>query len=603
MNSPTSVARFEELTRLFDFPRYQLKHCPLEIALATKIEGRWKTVSSAEFVELCELFSLGMIELGMNPGDKVALISHNNRYEWNVTDIGLLQAGGIDVPIYATLADDDVAYILNHSESRWCFVSNGELWEKVMRVKHRCPLLVGVYSYLPVEGAVSWTQVIEKGKLSLRREELQQRMDAIAPSDLATIIYTSGTTGIPKGVMLSHSNLATNSTHCHDRIPVTEGAIALSFLPVCHVYERMLTYLYCWKGIPVYHGESLETVGDNIREVKPHIFTAVPRLLEKVFDRIMLKGSELTGVKRALFFWAVALAERYDTLERSVWYNIRLKLARKLIFSKWMDALGGRVIAVVSGSAALNPRLARIFLAAGINIQEGYGLTETSPVITVNGKTESDKRIGCVGRPIAHVEVSIAPDGEILCKGPNVMMGYYKNPELTAEVVDSEGWFHTGDIGVVHPDGHLQITDRKKEIFKTSGGKYVAPQILENTFKESRFIEQIMVIGEGEKHPAAFIQPDFAFLKDWCGRKKIAFGALDEVLSNPKVVERFEREIAEYNKRFGQWEQIKKFELTPEVWSIDTGHLTPTLKLKRRAILQRYATLYEHIYGRPATRS
>ena len=602
MNSPTSVARFDELTRLFDFPRYQLKHCPLDISLATKIDGRWKTLSSAEFVELTELFSLGMIELGMNPGDKVALISHNNRYEWNVSDIGLLQAGGIDVPIYATLADEDVAYILNHSESRWCFVSNAELWEKVMRVKSRCPMLVGVYSYLPVEGAVSWEQVLERGRLSAQRDELRRRMDSIKPADLATIIYTSGTTGVPKGVMLSHSNLSTNSTHCHDRIPVTEGAIALSFLPVCHVYERMLTYLYCWKGIPVYHGESLETVGDNIREVKPHIFTAVPRLLEKVFDRIMLKGSELTGIKRALFFWAVDLAERYDTRNRSGWYDLRLKLARKLIFSKWMEALGGRVIAVVSGSAALNPRLARIFLAAGINIQEGYGLTETSPVISVNGKTESDKRIGCVGRPIAQVEVAIAPDGEILCKGPNVMMGYYKNPELTAEVIDSAGWFHTGDIGIVHPDGHLQITDRKKEIFKTSGGKYVAPQILENTFKESRFIEQIMVIGEGEKHPAAFIQPDFAFLKDWCARKKIDYSSPELTLAHPKVIERFEREIAEYNKRFGQWEQIKKFELTPEVWSIETGQLTPTLKLKRRAILQRYAALYERIYGRPAAR-
>ncbi|MBI1316607.1 AMP-binding protein [bacterium] len=599
MSSASADTRFDALARLFDFPRYQLTHCPLEVSLSTKIDGKWVSLSSAEFVAQSELLSLGLMELGLQPGDKVALISHNNRYEWNVTDIGVLQAGGVDVPIYATLSDEDVAYILNHSESRWCFVSNDELWRKVMRIKHQCPQLEAVYCYLPVEGGMSWTQVLERGRRSERRTEFEERMAAVRPSDLATIIYTSGTTGVPKGVMLSHSNLATNSTHCHDRIPVTDGAIALSFLPVCHVYERMLTYLYCWKGIPVYHGESLDTVGDNIREIKPHIFTAVPRLLEKVFDRIMLKGSELTGVKRALFFWAVGLAERYDTLDRSALYNVQLGIARKLIFSKWLEALGGRVVAVVSGSAALNPRLARIFLAAGVNIQEGYGLTETSPVISVNGKTESDKRIGCVGRPIANVEVRIAEDGEILCKGPNVMMGYYKNPELTAEIIDAEGWFHTGDIGTLHPDGHLQITDRKKEIFKTSGGKYVAPQMLENALKESRFIEQIMVIGEGEKHPAALVQPDFAFLKDWCDRKKIPYTTPEQIIAEPRVKARIEREVNEINKRFGQWEQIKKIELTPDVWSIDSGHLTPTLKLKRRNILKRYTGLYERIYEKP----
>jgi len=599
MSSAPADARFEALTRLFDFPRYQLAHCPLEKSLSTKIDGKWVSLSSAEVVAQAEWLSLGLMEMGLQPGDKVALISHNNRYEWNITDIGVLQAGGVDVPIYATLSDEDVAYILNHSESRWCFVSNAELWSKVMRVKHQCPQLEAVYCYLPVEGGMSWTQVLERGRRSERRDELVQRMAAVQPSDLATIIYTSGTTGVPKGVMLSHSNLATNSTHCHDRIPVTDGAIALSFLPVCHVYERMLTYLYCWKGIPVYHGESLDTVGDNIREIQPHIFTAVPRLLEKVFDRIMLKGSELTGAKRALFFWAVGLAERYDTLNRSAFYNFQLGIARKLIFSKWLEALGGRVVAVVSGSAALNPRLARIFLAAGVNIQEGYGLTETSPVISVNGKSESDKRIGCVGRPIANVDVRIAEDGEILCKGPNVMMGYYKNPELTAEIIDAEGWFHTGDIGTLHPDGHLQITDRKKEIFKTSGGKYVAPQILENALKESRFIEQIMVIGEGEKHPAALIQPDFAFLKDWCDRKKVPYTSPEQMIVEPRVKARIEREVAEINKRFGQWEQVKKIELTPDVWSIDAGHLTPTLKLKRRNILKRYAGLYERIYEKP----
>lgn len=570
--------------------------------MATKIDGEWKTISSQEYVEMAEHFSLGLIELGVTAGDKIGLITHNNRYEWNVSDIGILQLGAVDVPVYPTISDDDTAYIFNDAEVTFCFVSNDELYQKVMRIKDRIPSLKAVYTFLPVDGAPNWEEVLESGRKSARSAELQKAMDAVNEEDLATLIYTSGTTGKPKGVMLSHKNIASNATDCRDRFPVSSGSWALSFLPICHIFERMLSYLYSWKGIPIYFGQSLETVGDDIREVKPHIFTAVPRLLEKVFDKIMAKGSDLTGVKKSLFFWAVGLAEEFELSGKSFGYSMKLALARKLIFSKWHEALGGNVRAIASGSAALNPKLTRIFLAAGINIQEGYGLTETSPVISVNGRPLEDKLIGGVGRPIKNVMVRIADDGEITVKGPNVMMGYYKQPELTAEVLSSEGWFKTGDIGEINDQGHLRITDRKKEIFKTSGGKYVAPQIMENTFKESRFIEQIMVIGESEKHPAALVQPEWEYVRDWCAKKGVEFGSEDQVVKDQRLIDRISEEIDKANKQFSQWEQVKKFELTPESWTIDAGHLTPTLKLKRKNIIKSYADLYEGIYGHPPIR-
>jgi long-chain acyl-CoA synthetase len=570
--------------------------------MATKINGEWKTISSQEYVEMAEHFSLGLMELGVSAGDKIGLITHNNRYEWNVSDIGILQLGAVDVPVYPTISDEDTAYIFNDAEVTLCFVSNDELYQKVMRIKDQIPSLKAVYTFLPVDDAPNWEEVLESGRKSDRSAELQKAMDSVNEEDLATLIYTSGTTGKPKGVMLSHKNIATNATDCQDRFPVSSGSWALSFLPVCHIFERMLSYLYSWQGIPIYFGQSLETVGDDIREVQPHIFTAVPRLLEKVFDKIMAKGSDLTGVKKSLFFWAVGLAEEFELSGKSFGYNLQLALARKLIFSKWHEALGGNVRAIASGSAALNPKLTRIFLAAGINIQEGYGLTETSPVISVNGRPLEDKLIGGVGRPIENVMVRIAEDGEITVKGPNVMMGYYKQPELTAEVLSSQGWFKTGDIGEINDQGHLRITDRKKEIFKTSGGKYVAPQIMENTFKESRFIEQIMVIGESEKHPAALVQPEWEFVKDWCAKNGVEFGSTDQVVKDQRLIDRISEEIEKANQSFSQWEQVKKFELTPESWTIDAGHLTPTLKLKRKNITKSYADLYERIYGHPPIR-
>ncbi|MFN4299331.1 MAG: AMP-dependent synthetase/ligase [Thermaurantimonas sp.] len=584
-------------TRLFDFPKYQLEKKPLSVSLASKRNGKWIEISTKEYVEAAEHIALGLMELGIKPDDKVALISTNNRFEWNFCDIGIMQCGAINVPVYPTASEDDYIYIFNDAEVKICFVSDRPLYEKVMRIKSQVPTLSKIYVFDEEPDLPNYKEVVELGKNSGRRAELKSIMQSIKPEQLATLIYTSGTTGRPKGVMLSHRNIASNVMNCQDRLPITDGGVALSFLPMCHIYERMLNYLYCYNFISVYYAESMDTIGENLREVRPTIFTAVPRLLEKVFVKIMDKGATLTGIKKALFYWAVGLAEEYDIKGKSLFYKIKLAIARKLIFKKWQEALGGRVLAVASGAAALNPRLCRIFLAAGINIQEGYGLTETSPVIAVNCPKNDGTRIGTVGRPINECIVKIAEDGEILVKGPNVMMGYYKKPELTAEVIDADGFFHTGDIGEMVEGQFLKITDRKKEIFKTSGGKYIAPQIMENKFKESRFIEQIMVIGENEKHPAAFIQPDFVFLKQWCERKGIPYTSNEEIIKNPKVIERIQKEVDRYNEEFGNWEKIKKFELTPDVWSIEAGHLTPTMKLRRKVILKKYEDLYKKIYA------
>lgn len=584
-------------TRLFDVPHYQLAHSPLQDALANKVNGEWIKISTQEYVDKAAQISSALIEKGIQPNDKIAIISYNNRWEWNVMDIGILQAGAIDVPMYPTASEEDYNYIFNDCEAKICFVSNVELYEKVKRVQPECPHLKEVYIFDDEAGIPNWNEVLELGAANPHPDEMQKRMDAVKKEDLATLIYTSGTTGRPKGVMLSHWNIVSNVLDCQDRLPLNTEGRAISFLPLCHVFERMLIYLYSYSGVPIYYAESLDTIGENIREVKPVIFTAVPRLLEKIFDKIMTTGAELTGIKKAIFFWAVSVAEEYDIKGKGAFYNFKLKLARKLIFSKWQVALGGNVEAIASGSAALNPRLARIFLAAGINIQEGYGLTETSPVISVNCPLNDGTRIGTVGRPINNVEVKIAEDGEILAKGPNIMMGYYNQPEKTREVLTEDGWFHTGDIGELVEGQYLKITDRKKEMFKTSGGKYVAPQIMENTFKESRFIEQIIVIGEGEKHPAAFIQPDFHFLEDWCKRKHIPYESPEKAVQNEQIIARYQREVGHFNERYGNWERVKKFELTPTVWSVEGGELTPKLSLRRKPITFKYKDLYVKIYG------
>ncbi len=581
-------------TRLFDFIFYQLENFPKKDALAGKVDGKWQKYSTQEVIDIANSLSDGLLKLGIKPGDKVAIIS-NNRPEWVITDLAILQIGAINVPIYPTISEEDYRFIFNDSEVKLAFVSDAELFAKVKGLREKVQSLEGIYTFDEVDDASHWKTVLEDQP---DVEAIQKLRAEVKPSDLATLIYTSGTTGTPKGVMLAHQNVASNTIASKERLPVDSHAKGVSFLPLCHIYERMIIYLYTYTGVSLYFAESMETIGDDIRDVKPNVFTAVPRLLEKVFDKIMAKGADLTGIKRSLFFWAVGLGEKYQPYgQNGPWYELKLKIARKLIFSKWQEALGGNVQAVASGSAALNPRLARIFNAAGIPVLEGYGLTETSPVVSVNQLENNGLRIGTTGRPIADVHVKIADDGEILVKGPNVMMGYYKRPDLTDAVIDTDGWFHTGDIGELVDGQFLRITDRKKEIFKTSGGKYIAPQLMENKFKESRFIEQIMVIGENRKHPAALIVPAYEFLEEWCKRKEISYNSRAEMLKNPKVIERYAEEVQEKNEGFGKWEQIKKFELLEEEFSIENKEITPTLKLKRKVILDRYKDLIEQIYA------
>ncbi|MGB1113715.1 MAG: AMP-dependent synthetase/ligase [Flavobacteriaceae bacterium] len=585
-------------TRLFDFISHQRDHHPLEKSFSTKYNGKWESISSEIFCEQAEAISNALIELGIEAQDKIAMISSNNRTEWSLVDIGLLTVGAVNVPIYPTISAQDYEYILNHSESQYCFVSDKEVYDKVMAVKKNIKSLKKVYSFDQIDGCAHWSELLDIGKDKPHQETVQKRKDEVNPADLATIIYTSGTTGVPKGVMLSHHNVVSNVLSSSKRLPLTIGeASALSFLPVCHIFERVILYIYMYNSVSVYFAESLETIADNLREVKPQVMTAVPRLLEKVYDKIYAKGEELSGVKQKLFYWAVNIGLQYEPYgQNGAWYEFKLKIARKLILSKWQEALGGNLKLIASGSAALQPRLARVFTAAGMTLVEGYGLTETSPVISVNDMRKSHFRIGTVGKVIDGVTVKIAEDGEILCKGPNVMMGYYKEEAKTKEVMTGE-FFHTGDIGELDQEGFLKITDRKKEMFKTSGGKYIAPQVIENQMKQSLFIEQIMVVGAGRKMPTALIQPNVEFVMNWLSDHGIQVNSLEEAVKENKLKAAFQKEIDHHNSFFGSWEQIKKFQLTPNEWTIDEGHLTPTMKLKRKVIAEKYTALIEDMYA------
>ncbi len=587
------------ITRLFDFPYYQQETYNLPVALATKKNGVWEKTSSQDYIAKANAVSRALLRMGVQKDDKIALITSNNRTEWNIMDIGILQTGAQNVPVYPTISEEDYEYILNHSGSIYCFVSDDEVLQKVNAIKANVPTLKEVYSFNEIPGCKHWTDLLVLGEDQSNQSEVDARKDSIQTDDLATIIYTSGTTGRPKGVMLSHKNIVSNVLDSAPRIPFDPGkSTALSFLPICHIFERMILYIYQYYGVSVYFGESIDKISDNLKEVRPTVITAVPRLLEKVYDKIYAKGTELTGIKKKLFFWAIDLGLKYEPYgANGFWYEFQLKIARKLIFSKWKEGLGGNLDLMVSGSAALQPRLTRVFAAAEIPVMEGYGLSETSPVIAVNDQRNKGFKIGTVGKVIRNVEVKIAEDGEILCKGPNVMLGYFKDPEKTAEAL-IDGYFHTGDIGEIDSEGFLKITDRKKEMFKTSGGKYIAPQLIENAMKQSRFIEQIMVIGDGEKMPGAFIQPNFEFVKEWAKIHKITLGSTDkEISENPDVIKRIDEEVEGINEKFGHWEKIKRFELTPDVWSIDGGQLTPTLKLKRKIIKEIYKDLYVKIYG------
>ncbi|MGC6402082.1 MAG: AMP-dependent synthetase/ligase [Flavobacteriaceae bacterium] len=586
-------------TRLFDFIDYQRKNRPLAKAINTKYNGQWEATSSEEFYQKAQAISRALLNMGIQKGDKIGMISSNNRTEWAIVDAGILQLGAINVPLYPTIAAEDYKYILNHSECQYCFVSDAEVYAKLKSIQKSVKSLKGVYSFDTLEGCDHWSTLLESGAALDNQEAVEAAKASVLPEDLATIIYTSGTTGVPKGVMLSHHNVTTNVIASSNRLPLEPGkATALSFLPLCHIFERVILYFYVHHSIAIYFAESLETISDNLKEVKPEMMTAVPRLLEKVYDKIYARGNDLEGIKQKLFYWAVDLGLQYQPYGKNgFWYGFKLKIARKLIFSKWKEALGGNLQLIASGSAPLQPRLAQVFTAAGMTIVEGYGLTETSPVISVNDMRNGGFKIGTVGKIIDGITVKIADDGEILCKGPNVMQGYYKDPERTSQVMSGD-YFHTGDIGEFDADGFLKITDRKKEMFKTSGGKYIAPALIEGVMKQSLFIEQIMVIGEAQKMPAALIQLNFDYVKDWLKTKGQTTKLSEkELIENPKIIEQIQKDIDRYNEQFGKWEKIKKFELTPDIWSIDAGHLTPTMKLKRKVIKEKYKALIDHIYA------
>ncbi|WP_297806276.1 long-chain fatty acid--CoA ligase [uncultured Polaribacter sp.] len=586
-----------KVTRLFDFPYYQMETYNLDKAFTSKTSGEWKSITSKEYIAQANQISRGLINLGVKPNDKIAVISSTNRTEWNICDIGILQTGAQNVPIYPTISEEDYEYVLNHSESIYCFVSDKEVLKKINKIKTKTKL-IKIFTFDDIKGEESWNKVLELGKDVSTQIIVEERKDNVKEDDLATLIYTSGTTGKPKGVMLSHKNIVSNILSSKKYVPLDYGnSKALSFLPICHIFERMILYLYQYCGVSIYFAESIEKLTENAQEIKPQVMTAVPRLYEKIYDKIILKGETLTGIKKALFFWAVNLGLRYEPNgANGWWYEKQLSIARKLIFSKWQAALGGELKLMVSGSAPLQPRLTKVFAAAGMPIMEGYGLSETSPVVSVNDQRNNGFRVGTVGKVIEGVEVKIAENGEILVKGSNIMLGYFKDIEKTENVIKN-GYFHTGDKGEFDEDGFLKITGRTKEMFKTSGGKYVVPPLLEGELKQSLFIEQVMVIGEGEKMPAALIQPNFEFIREWIDHKKLDIGdSNQDIISSEKVIKRIQKEVDKCNTNFGNWEQIKRFELTPDVWSIEGRHLTPTMKMKREIIKEIYKDLFDKIY-------
>ena len=587
------------IKRIFDFAHHALENYSQDDMFLTKYHGEWKKTSTKDFCDQGNRISRGLLKLGIKPGDKIALITTATRTEWAVMDLGISQIGAVSVPVYPTISPEDYDFIFNNAEVQYCFVSDRDLYDKVIQIKANVSTMKGVFTFDKIDGAPNWNEILDLGNDDATQNEVDDLSNSINSEDLATIIYTSGTTGRPKGVMLTHHNIVSNVLASDPRIPRVKGLQnsdirILSFLPICHIFERMLFYLYQFNGYSLYFAESIEKMGDNIKEVKPHIMSVVPRLIEKVYDKIYDKGTSAGGLKSKIFLWALGVNKAKQKIGKPS--GLMETIADKLVFSKRREGLGGNIITLVSGSAALQPRLNKMFQNAGIPILEGYGLTETSPVISVNsfGKI----KVGTVGHVLENLDVKIQEDGEITVKGPSVFKGYFKNEEMTKEVFTEDGYFKTGDIGHIDEEGYLHITDRKKEMFKTSGGKYVAPQVIENQAKASKFIEQIMVVGDGEKMPCALIQPDFNFVQHWAERKQINVGTTPEEMANsPELKERINKEIDYLNTKLGSWEQIKRFELTPEVWTIDSGVLTPTLKLKRKAVKERFIKLYNKMYG------
>ncbi|WP_411973313.1 AMP-dependent synthetase/ligase [Sphingobacterium sp. Lzh-3] len=581
-------------TRLFDLAYLQYNIAPDFPMFSFKKGNEWVKVSNTYFIEQVNETSKGLIALGVQPGEKVALISEN-RIEWNILDFAIQQIGAVVVAIYPNISTLDYTYIFNHAEIRKCIVSSKTLYTKILTIQDDCPQLNAIYSLDKEDGLNHWHDFVSNGEI-ITDETLNQLRDGIKTDTLASIIYTSGTTGNPKGVMLSHKNLLADTLSSEYSFPVERGDRALSFLPVCHAYERVFQYVYMYKGLTIFFAQSMDTIGEDFKSVKPHIFSAVPRVLEKVYEKIMATGEQLTGVKRKLFFWSLSIGEQYKLEGRTWWYDLQLNIARKLVFSKWREALGGDIKGIASGSAALQERLIRLYMAAGIPIYEGYGLTEAGPCIAVNCYKRGMK-IGTVGLPLIHIEIKLADDGEILTKGENNMIGYYKNPEATAEAI-KDGWLYTGDIGEWVDGKFLKIIDRKKEMFKTSGGKYIVPQQIESKLVESSFIEQAMVLGEGRKFPAALIVPNYNNLLEW---SRSAFPTLANLsrldfLNSPELKQKIESELNRINQNFGSWEQVKKFILVPDEMTVETGELTPTLKMKRKVILQKYEQEIEDIY-------
>ena len=585
---------FESVTRLFDCPYYQNKNYPQQRSLVYKENNEWKHFSTQEFIDISNQVSRALLKLNVNPNDKISIIVPVNHPKWHFIDIGVLQIGAQNVPLYATLSEKDYEYVLNHSDSTYCFVAGDDIYKKVKAVQANTQLKK-IYRLDNDDSDIGWNAFLNLGKDKSSQDQVETLKKSINPEDIATIIYTSGTTGTPKGVMLSHDNIVQNIKVTAKRLNIRgSGKRVVSYLPVSHVFERAAGYYEQIMGFEIHFAEGIDQLGDNIREVKPHMLAVVPRLLEKIFDKIVDKGSQLTGLKKKLFFWALELGENYEAYNQNgKWYHFKLRIARKIIFSKWQEALGGQLEFMLSGSAPLQPRLIRIFTAAGIPVYEGYGMTESSPGATLNDLRNNGLKIGTVGKPLEGIEIKIADDGEILMKGHCVMQGYYKREDLTKETI-IDGYLHSGDIGKVDQDGFLKITDRKKEIFKTSGGKYIAPAVLESELKKSRFIEQIMVVGEGQKMPAALIQINFDFVEEWKKRK-------GHEIKNPsqskKLRKRIQKEIDKYNQNFGKWEQIKDFEITQEEWTSESGHLTPTMKMKRKVILEKHKNLYNKIYN------
>jgi long-chain acyl-CoA synthetase len=585
-----------KITRIFDLLDQNDQRFDKDaVVLAGKKDGIWSTYTSKEFREHVDGLSMGLLKLGLKKGDKVATIIYNCP-EWNFFDFALMQIGAIQVPIYPTISESNYSYILKEAEVKLVIVSNEEIYSKIRTILPKIDSIEGVYSIEKTEGVKHWEEIPVDREKDLS-ELLEKSKKEPSSDDVATIIYTSGTTGNPKGVMLTHSNFIHNFQDASNILSVNPLSRALSFLPLCHVYERMINYMYMNMGVSIYYCDSIDRLRDYMKEVSPEIFGAVPRVIEKTYDKLVRTGRGLKGIKKQLFFWALHLAHRYEFEGKGWFYRVQLNIADRLVYSKWREAFGGKLDTIISGGATLNPRLARTFWAAKIKIMEGYGLTETSPVIAVSTFEKGGVRFGTVGPVMEHAEVKFASDGEILTKGPCLMKGYFKQPEATKEVMDSEGWFHTGDIGEMVDGKYLKITDRKKEIYKTSGGKYIAPQVLENKFKESPFIENIIAVGENRPYTTAVVVPNFEHLESWCDVKNHPWESPEKAILDPRIIKRIAREIEESNQSLDRVEQVKKFELIAEPWSVENGELSPTLKLRRKIILEKYKDRIEKMYA------